>query len=235
MLELSDLHVYYGGIHALKGVSIRVPAGSVVTLIGANGAGKTTMLKTISGLVRPKSGAIKLHGEDITGEPAQKIVNKGIALVPEGRRIFRNLSVIENLMMGAYQRKDRKAVAEDLEWVFSLFPRLKERRKQKGGTLSGGEQQMLAIGRALMSSPTVLALDEPSLGLAPLLVQEVFEILKQIHDQGKTILLVEQNAKAALKLADYAYVIETGTIPIKGTGQELLENDSVRAAYLGEQ
>ncbi|NPV80980.1 MAG: ABC transporter ATP-binding protein [Firmicutes bacterium] len=235
MLELSDLHVYYGGIHALKGVSIRVPAGSVVTLIGANGAGKTTMLKTISGLVRPKSGAIKLHGEDITGEPAQKIVNKGIALVPEGRRIFRNLSVLENLMMGAYQRKDRKAVAEDLEWVFSLFPRLKERRKQKGGTLSGGEQQMLAIGRALMSSPTVLALDEPSLGLAPLLVQEVFEILKQIHDQGKTILLVEQNAKAALKLADYAYVIETGTIPIKGTGQELLENDSVRAAYLGEQ
>ncbi|HHY47286.1 MAG TPA: ABC transporter ATP-binding protein [Firmicutes bacterium] len=234
MLKLQDLHVYYGGIHALKGVSIDVPEGSIVTLIGANGAGKSTMLKTITGLVRPRKGTITLNDEEITGQPAHRIVSKGVAMVPEGRRIFRNLTVYENLMMGAYPRTDRNGIKEDLERVFSLFPRLKERRNQKGGTLSGGEQQMLAIGRGLMSSPSLLALDEPSLGLAPVLVQEVFQILKQIHEQGKTILLIEQNAKAALQLADRAYVMETGRITMQGTGRELLENELVRKAYLGE-
>ena len=235
MLKVENLHVYYGGIHALKGISLSVPEGKVVTLIGANGAGKSTTLRAITGLVRSKQGTVAVGGEDITGAPAHRIVKKGVAMVPEGRRVFPNLSVQENLQMGAYPRTDRAGIAQDLERVFSLFPRLKERRGQKGGTLSGGEQQMLAIARALMSRPRLLCLDEPSLGLAPLLVREVFRVLKEINSEGRTILLIEQNAHAALKLADYAYVMETGSIVLEGPGRDLLRNDMVRRAYLGEQ
>ncbi len=235
MLKVENLHVYYGGIHALKGISLSVPEGKVVTLIGANGAGKSTTLRAITGLVRSKQGTVAVGGEDITGTPAHRIVKKGVAMVPEGRRVFPNLSVQENLQMGAYPRTDRAGIAQDLERVFSLFPRLKERRGQKGGTLSGGEQQMLAIARALMSRPRLLCLDEPSLGLAPLLVREVFRVLKEINSEGRTILLIEQNAHAALKLADYAYVMETGSIVLEGPGRDLLRNDMVRRAYLGEQ
>ncbi|MGE5588074.1 MAG: ABC transporter ATP-binding protein [Clostridia bacterium] len=234
MLKISDLHVYYGGIHALKGISMDVPEGKIVTLIGANGAGKSTTLRTITGLVKARHGSIELKGENIAGKPSHHIVRSGVAMVPEGRKIFRNLTVLENLMMGAYPRQDTAGIQQDLEWVTTLFPRLKERFSQKGGTLSGGEQQMLAVGRALMSRPRLLCLDEPSLGLAPVLMREVFRALAKIHEEGCTILLIEQNAKAALKLADYAYVLETGTITMEGPGQELLENEDVRKAYLGE-
>ncbi|MDI7246198.1 MAG: ABC transporter ATP-binding protein [Bacillota bacterium] len=234
MLKLRDLHVYYGGIHALKGISMDVPEGAIITLIGANGAGKSTTLRAITGLVKARRGSIELKGKNITGRPSHYIVRSGVAMVPEGRKIFRNLTVRENLMMGAYPRQDNAGIQQDLEWVTTLFPRLKERFSQKGGTLSGGEQQMLAVGRALMSRPRLLCLDEPSLGLAPVLMHEVFRALTRIHEEGCTILLIEQNAKAALKLADYAYVLETGSITMEGPGPELLQNEAVRKAYLGE-
>lgn len=234
MLRIKDLHVYYGGIHALKGISLDVPEGKIVTLIGANGAGKSTTLRAITGLVKARHGLIELKGKNIAARPAHDIVRSGVALVPEGRKIFRNLTVQENLMMGAYPRQDTAGIQEDLKWVTSLFPRLKERFSQKGGTLSGGEQQMLAVGRALMSRPKLLCLDEPSLGLAPVLVREVFKALAKIHDEGCTLLLVEQNAKAALKLAHYGYVMETGAITMQGEGRGLLENEAVRKAYLGD-
>jgi len=233
MLEIKDLHVYYGAIHALKGISFVVPKGKIVTLIGANGAGKTTTLSTISGLVKARSGTIRFDGKDITNKPAHEVNRMGIAMVPEGRRIFPNLTVYENLMMGAYNRKDEEGIKEDLEWVFQLFPRLKERTKQLGGTLSGGEQQMLAISRALMSRPSLLMMDEPSLGLAPILVNEVFEVIQKINEEGTTILLVEQNALGALKISHYGYVLETGSIVLEGPSEELLENEDVKKAYLG--
>lgn len=233
ILEIKDLYVNYGAIKAIKGIDINVNEGEIVTLIGANGAGKTTTLDTIVSLVKAKSGVIKLGEEEITNVPSDKIIQKGIALSPEGRRIFSNLTVYENLLMGAYTRTDQEEIKKDFEWVYSLFPRLKERRKQKGGTLSGGEQQMLAIARALMSRPKILMLDEPSLGLAPLLVKEVFEIIKKINSEGTTVLLVEQNAKAALDVADYAYVLETGLITMEGPAKEIANNPDVRAAYLG--
>ena len=233
VLQIDNLHVYYGAIHAIKGISIKVPRGKIITLIGANGAGKTTTLSTIAGLVKAKSGKIIFEGKDITNKPAHVINRMGIALVPEGRRIFPGLTVYENLMMGAYNRKDKEGIEKDLEWIFQLFPRLKERLKQLGGTLSGGEQQMLAISRALMSRPKLLMMDEPSLGLAPILVEEVFEVIKKINEEGTTILLVEQNALGALKISHYGYVLETGSIVLEGPSSELLENDMVRKAYLG--
>ncbi|MCX8127982.1 MAG: ABC transporter ATP-binding protein [Synergistetes bacterium] len=233
MLKIENLHVYYGGIHALKGISLEVPQGKIVTLIGANGAGKTTTLRAICGLVDAK-GSISLNGEAILGKPTHEIIQKGVAMVPEGRRIFPNLTVLENLLMGAYYRTDEDGIREDLNWVFSLFPRLEERKNQKAGTLSGGEQQMLALGRALMSKPQLLMMDEPSLGLAPLLVREVFRVIRRINEEGKTILLIEQNARAALKIAHYGYVLETGRIVIEGRGEELINDDRVRRAYLGE-
>ncbi|MGB4656797.1 MAG: ABC transporter ATP-binding protein [Bacillota bacterium] len=234
MLSLSDLHVHYGGIHALKGISLEVPANQIITLIGANGAGKSTTLRAICGLVRASSGTITFQGKDITRASTTQIVQMGITMVPEGRRVFPDLTVLENLCLGAYTRSD-PGVKKDLDWVFSLFPRLKERKAQLAGTLSGGEQQMLAVGRALMASPTLLMMDEPSLGLAPMLVQEIFNIIKAIHGEGKTVLLIEQNARAALQLADYGYVLETGRIVLSGTGKELLARDEVRKAYLGEE
>ncbi|WP_040348193.1 ABC transporter ATP-binding protein [Acetomicrobium hydrogeniformans] len=233
MLTVKDLHVYYGGIHAIKGISIEVPQGVIITLIGANGAGKSSTLRSIAGLVRQKNGIISYNDEDISRLSPEKIVEKGIVLVPEGRKIFPNLTVMENLMLGAYLRKDEEGIKRDLEWVFELFPRLKERTWQKGGTLSGGEQQMLALGRALMGNPQLVMMDEPSLGLAPILVKEVFDIIKEINAQGKTILLVEQNAFAALNIAHYAYVLEVGQIVLKGPGEELIKNPQVREAYLG--
>ncbi len=233
MLKVSNLHVYYGGIHALKGISIEVPKGSIVTLIGANGAGKSTTLRSIIGLVKSKQGSITYNGKDITKLLPEEIVQMGVVLVPEGRRIFPHLTVMENLMLGAYTRNDRAEIERDLEWVFELFPRLKERTWQKGGTLSGGEQQMLALGRALMSNPDLIMMDEPSLGLAPLLVKEVFEIIQQINKEGKTVLLVEQNAYGALKIAHKAYVLETGRIVLEGEGHQLLKDPRVREAYLG--
>lgn len=233
MLTVKDLHVYYGGIHAIKGVSIEVPQGVIITLIGANGAGKSSTLRSIAGLVRQKNGIISYNDEDISRLSPEKIVEKGIVLVPEGRKIFSNLTVMENLMLGAYLRKDEEGIKRDLEWVFELFPRLKERTWQKGGTLSGGEQQMLALGRALMGNPQLVMMDEPSLGLAPILVKEVFDIIKEINAQGKTILLVEQNAFAALNIAHYAYVLEVGQIVLQGPGEELIKNPQVREAYLG--
>ncbi len=232
-LRIEGMHVHYGSIHAVKGVSIEVKKGQIITLIGANGAGKSTTLKAIMNLVKKSSGKVYFQGIDITDKPTHTIVQLGIAMVPEGRRIFPNLTVYENLMMGAYNRKDLDGVEKDLEWVFSLFSRLKERLKQPGGTLSGGEQQMLAVARGLMTRPKLLMLDEPSLGLAPLLVKEVFEVIQRIRDEGVTILLVEQNAYGALKIADYAYVLETGRIVLQGPGNELLTNDDVRKAYLG--
>ncbi|MCD6545462.1 MAG: ABC transporter ATP-binding protein [Thermotogae bacterium] len=232
ILELENLHVYYGSIHAVKGINIKVPEGKIVTLIGANGAGKTTTLSTIAGLIKARRGKIIFQGEDITHKPAHQIVERGIALVPEGRRIFPNLTVYENLMMGAFNRKDNE-IRKDLEWIFELFPRLKERLSQKGGTLSGGEQQMLAISRALMSKPTLLMMDEPSLGLAPLLVKEVFDVIKVINSQGTSILLVEQNARAALEVSYYGYVLETGNIRLEGPSKELMNNEEVRNVYLG--
>jgi len=233
VLEVKEIEVYYGAIHALKKLSISVEQGSIVTLIGANGAGKTTTLKTISGLLRPRSGSIMYKNQDITQVPPEKIVGLGISQVPEGRRVFPSMSVLENLEMGAYLRNDKKQIAQDMDNVFSRFPRLKERYKQMAGTLSGGEQQMLAIGRALMAKPELLLMDEPSMGLAPLLVKEIFEIIKDINKRGTTILLVEQNANMALSIADKAYVIETGEIVLQGTAQELMNSEQVKKAYLG--
>lgn len=235
MLKIDNLVVAYGGIEALKGISLEVEEGKIVTMVGANGAGKSTVLRTIVGLVNPKSGVISYHGNNLLSEKRHNIVKKGITLVPEGRRIFADLTVLENLKIGAYSRTDDKEIKADMEWVYGLFPKLKERTWQLAGTLSGGEQQMLAVGRALMSRPKLLMMDEPSLGLAPLIVKDIFNIIKEIHKQGVTILLVEQNANAALKIADVGYVIETGRITLKGTGQELLSNEEIRKAYLGEQ
>ena len=234
MLTISNLHVHYGGIHALNGISLEVPQNKIVTLIGANGAGKSSTLKSIMGLAKASDGSIKFNGEEIINKPTTQIVSKGIVLVPEGRRIFPNLTVEENLILGAYIRKDKEQINKDLNWVYELFPRLKERLWQKGGTLSGGEQQMLAVARGLMSKPKLMMMDEPSLGLAPLIVKDIFNIIKEIHKNGVTILLIEQNAKAALEVADYGYVLETGGIVLEGPGKELLKNDQVQAAYLGE-
>ena len=233
MLKIDNLHVSYGGIRALQGVSLAVPEGKIVTLIGANGAGKSTTLRTISGLVKADSGSITYEGQELLGLPINKILEKGIALVPEGRRVFTNLSVLENLRIGAYLRNDKAQIEKDLQWVYELFPRLKERSWQMAGTLSGGEQQMLAVARALMSKPRVIMMDEPSLGLAPLVVKGIFDIIRQINDQGVTVLLIEQNANMALKIADFAYVLETGRITLTGTGRELLVNEDVKKAYLG--
>jgi branched-chain amino acid transport system ATP-binding protein len=232
MLDISNLHVYYGGIHAVKGISLAIPAGQIVTLVGANGAGKSSTVRAISGLVKA-TGKIMHKGVNILGKPTEDIVRLGIALSPEGRRILPQLTVEENLRLGAYIRSDRDAVQADMDWVFELFPRLKERVWQPGGTLSGGEQQMLAVGRALMSQPEVLMLDEPSLGLAPILVREIFEIIKHINSMGKTVLLIEQNAFAALSIAHYAYILETGFVALEGKGKDLLDNPQVKEAYLG--
>ena len=234
MLEVKDLHVSYGGIRALRGVNLEVPDGKIVTLIGANGAGKSTLLRTISGLVKAESGSITYDGTELLGMSINKILELGIAQVPEGRRVFTNLSVLENLKIGAYLRKDKAGIQKDIEWVYELFPRLKERSWQMAGTLSGGEQQMLAVGRALMSRPKLMMMDEPSLGLAPLVVKGIFEIIREINRQGVTVLLIEQNANMALKTADLAYVLETGEITLHGTGSELLTNEAVKRAYLGE-
>jgi branched-chain amino acid transport system ATP-binding protein len=233
MLEVTDLHVYYGGIHALKGVSLQVNKGEIVTLIGSNGAGKSTTLKTISGLLRPRRGAVVFEGHDLTRVPAHQIVTRGLCQAPEGRRVFANLTVRENLEMGAYTRRDA-AVAKDMERMLDLFPRLRERLQQPAGTLSGGEQQMLAMARALMSRPRVLLLDEPSLGLAPVLVREIFRIIQEINSEGTTILLVEQNARQALQIAERGYVLQTGEVVLSDRGPALLENPEVRRAYLGE-
>ncbi|HER24504.1 MAG TPA: ABC transporter ATP-binding protein [Candidatus Atribacteria bacterium] len=234
MLKIDNLNVFFGGIHALKGISFNVPIGKIVTLIGANGAGKSTTLRTICGLIKPQEGKIKFNNNEITNIPTNKIVQKGVALIPEGRKIFPNLTVQENLNLGAFARSDTSEIEKDLAWVYELFPRVKERLWQKGGTLSGGEQQMLAISRGLMSRPKLLMMDEPSLGLAPLLVKEIFDIIKKIQEDGITVLLIEQNAFAALKIADYAYVLETGKIVLQGTGEELLKDERVKKAYLGE-
>ena len=234
MLAIEDLNVYYGGIHALKGITVDVPENRIVTLVGANGAGKSSLLRAISGLVPATSGSIRFLGKELTGRPPYEIVRSGIAIAPEGRKVFINLSVHENLLMGGYNRKDKEEMEKDLEHVFGIFPRLRERIGQKAATLSGGEQQMLAVGRALMSRPKLLMLDEPSLGLAPLLIRAVFRVIEQIHGEGTTILLIEQNARAALQIADYGYVIETGSIVLEGTGQDLLDDERVKKAYLGE-
>lgn len=233
MLQVKDIDVYYGAIHALKKMSLEVEQGSIVTLIGANGAGKTTTLKTISGILRPRSGSVFFKDIDISKVAPEKIVGMGISQVPEGRRVFASMSVLENLEMGAYLRKNKKEIADDMDNVFVRFPRLKERRKQMAGTLSGGEQQMLAIGRALMARPQLLLMDEPSMGLAPLLVKEIFAIIKDINERGTTILLVEQNAHMALSIADKAYVIETGEIVLQGSAEQLLKSEDVKKAYLG--
>src|SRR2546425_11217016 len=234
LLDVENLHVYYGQIHALKGITLHVDPGEIVTLIGANGAGKSTTLKTISGLLRPREGRITLSGQDLAALPAHEVVAKGVVQVPEGRRIFGQLTVHENLSMGAYTRTERDGIDGDLERIFTLFPRLKERRAQVAGTLSGGEQQMLAIGRALMSEPRVLLLDEPSLGLAPILVQQVFQTIKEINAQGTTILLVEQNALQALSIAHRGYVLQIGEVVLTGDAAGLIKNEMVRKAYLGE-
>jgi branched-chain amino acid transport system ATP-binding protein len=234
LLELDNVHTYYGNIHALKGISVTVDKGEVVTLIGSNGAGKTTTLKTISGVLRPKEGTITLDGRRIDRVPAHDIVGTGICQAPEGRRIFPRLTTLENLEMGAFHRNDKTGIQEDIERVFGLFPRLKERRTQKGGTLSGGEQQMLAIGRALMSRPSILLLDEPSMGLSPVLVEAIFNIIQDIHEQGTTILLVEQNALMALLVASRGYVLQSGRIVLHDSAENLNENEMVRKAYLGE-
>lgn len=233
MLKIDNLVVSYGGIEALKGVSLQVPEGKIVTLIGANGAGKSTLLRSIIGLVKAGSGSVTYEDTELLGLNSQKIVEKGITLVPEGRRIFPNLTVAENLQIGAYMRNDKQGIAEDIKKVYDLFPRLEERSWQMAGTLSGGEQQMLAVGRALMSRPKLMMMDEPSLGLAPLVIKDIFDIIQRINKQGVTILLIEQNANMALKVADLAYVLETGRITMTGTGKELLENPDVKAAYLG--
>lgn len=234
MLIVDNLHVSYGGIKAIRGININIEENKIVTLIGANGAGKSSTLRAIMNLVKKENGTVKYDGEDLTNLKTMDIVKRGIALSPEGRRVFANLTVEENLILGAYTRKDKSEINKDMNKVYDLFPRLKERSWQKSGTLSGGEQQMLAVGRALMVRPKILMLDEPSLGLAPLLVKDIFDIIKEIHNQGNTILLVEQNAKKALEIADYGYVLETGTLVLEGPGQELLRNDKVKEAYLGE-
>ncbi|MDD4503203.1 MAG: ABC transporter ATP-binding protein [Clostridiaceae bacterium] len=234
MLKIDDLVVAYGGIEALKGISLEVEEGKIITLIGANGAGKSTTLRTIMGLVKPKHGTITYMGKNLLEMKTQNMVSQGITLVPEGRRIFPNLSVLENLKVGAFARNDEKGIQEDMELVYNLFPILKERSWQVAGTLSGGEQQMLAVGRALMSRPKLMMMDEPSLGLAPLIVKDIFSIIKEVNKQGVTILLIEQNANAALHIADLGYVMETGRIILKGTGEELLKNPDVRKAYLGD-
>ena len=233
MLKIDDLKVRYGGIEAVKGISFEVPEGAIVTLIGANGAGKSTTLRTIAGLVKPASGRIHLQAEDITGMSPDTIVTRGITLVPEGRRVFPDLTVLENLKVGAYLRRNKDEIEHDLQWVYDLFPRLKERSWQAAGTLSGGEQQMLAVGRALMSRPKLIMMDEPSLGLAPIIVKGIFDIIKEINRMGVTVLLIEQNANMALKIADVGYVLETGRITLTGSGQELLRNEDVKKAYLG--
>ena len=239
MLKINDLHVHYGGIHAVKGVSLSIPRGSVVTLIGANGAGKSSIIRSIAGLVKGAKGEVLLTRREgdqpvqLLGQPAENMVRSGIALSPEGRRILPHLTVAENLQLGAWCREDKEGIAKDIEMVYDLFPRLRERSWQKGGTLSGGEQQMLAVGRALMSQPDLVMLDEPSLGLAPILVREIFDIIRHINEQGKTVLLVEQNAFAALSIADYAYILEVGSVVLEGPGKDMLRNPKVREAYLG--
>ena len=235
MLKINDLHVSYGGIKALRGINLEVPDGKIVTLIGANGAGKSTTLRTISGLVKSKSGRVYFEGRDITDYDTQRIVQTGIALVPEGRRVFANLTVLENLKIGAYLRKDKEVIEEDIEYVFDLFPRLKERSWQLAGTLSGGEQQMLAVARAMMTRPKMIMMDEPSLGLAPLVVKDIFKIIRTLKERGMTVLLIEQNANAALRTCDYAYVLETGSITTEGSGAELLASEAIQEAYLGKQ
>jgi len=234
VLELEDVHTYYGSIHALKGIPLEVFDGEVVTLIGANGAGKSTTLRSINGLNRPRKGSITFRDRDITATPADQVVKMGISQAPEGRRLFPRMSVLENLEMGAFQRKDRRGIREDRDRVFELFPRLQERRHQKAGTMSGGEQQMCAIGRALMARPKLLLLDEPSMGLAPIFVEKIFEIVKEINQQGTPILLVEQNALMALDVADRGYVLETGRVALEGAASELRQNEQVRKTYLGE-
>lgn len=233
MLKVNNLNVSYGGIHAVKDISFEVPSGKIVTLIGSNGAGKTSTLRAVSGLIKVK-GSIKLFDSELVGKQANKIVESGIVMSPEGRRVFADFTVEENLLMGAYIRKDQGGIKRDMEFVYQLFPRLLERQKQKAGNLSGGEQQMLAVGRALLSSPKLLMLDEPSLGLAPLVCEDIFRVVKEINTEGVTVLLVEQNAKRALELSDYAYVLETGSITLEGTGEELMNDPRVQAAYLGE-
>ena len=232
MLKIENLVVNYGGIEAVKGISLDVPDGSIITLVGANGAGKSTTLKAISGLVKAKSGSITLDGEELLGLSAADIVSKGITMVPEGRRVFPDMTVLENLKIGAYLRKDK--LNDDIDRIYEMFPRLKERSWQAAGTLSGGEQQMLAVGRALMSKPKIIMMDEPSLGLAPIIVQGIFDIIREINNQGTTVLLIEQNANMALKIADYGYVMETGNISLTGTGAELLANERVKELYLGK-
>jgi hypothetical protein len=232
MLKITDLKVSYGGINAVKGVSFEVPKGSVVSLIGANGAGKSTILRTIAGLVKPVAGTVSFNDENITGTDTSNIIAKGITLVPEGRRVFPDMTVLDNIKIGAFLRHD--SLDEDIEHMYSLFPRLKERKWQLAGTLSGGEQQMLALARALMSKPKLLMMDEPSLGLAPLIVKGIFEIIKEINKSGVTVLLIEQNANMALKASDYAYVLETGRLSMEGSGEELLSNEAIREAYLGK-
>ena len=234
LLSVNDLHVYYGAIHAVKGVSLEVNEGEIVTLIGANGAGKSTTLRAITGIVPVKSGTITYNGEDITGMDTQKVVERGIALVPEGRRVFANLTVLENLKIGAYLRKDTAQIQKDIEYIYKLFPRLEERSWQLAGTLSGGEQQMLAVGRAMMTRPKLIMMDEPSLGLAPLVVKDIFGIISRLSADGITILLIEQNANAALHAAHYGYVLETGMMTLSGTGEELLSSKSIQEAYLGK-
>ena len=234
LLEVKNLEVYYGVINALKGISFYVDKGEIVSLIGANGAGKTTTLHTITGLIRPKNGSIVYKGTDLRHTPAHKIVSMGMCHVPEGRRIFQNLTVYENLLMGAYSQKDKNKIAENLEYVFKQFPRLEERRKQLAGTLSGGEQQMLAMGRALLANPDLIVLDEPSMGLSPLLVSEIFDIIKTLREAGKTVLLVEQNAKKAMSISDRVYVLETGSISTEGKASELINDERIKKAYLGE-
>ena len=234
MLEIKDLQVYYGMIQAIKGVSFEVNQGEVIALIGANGAGKTTILHTITGLLAPKTGSVMFEGTDITKIPAHKIVSMGMAHVPEGRRVFAELTVLQNLKMGAYTRKDKEEIAQTLRTVYDRFPRLEERQNQLAGTLSGGEQQMLAMGRALMSHPKIILMDEPSMGLSPIFVNEIFDIIEQVSKSGTTVLLVEQNAKKALSIADRAYVLETGNIVLEGNAKDLLNDDSIKKAYLGE-
>ena len=234
MLKVEGLHVHYGVIEAIKGIDFEVNKGEVIALIGANGAGKTTILHTVSGLIAPTSGKITFEGTDITGMPGHKIVSMGMAHVPEGRRVFQQLSVLQNLKMGAYTRKDKKEIEETLEMLYKRFPRLAERKNQIAGTLSGGEQQMLAMGRALMSHPSIILMDEPSMGLSPIFVNEIFDIIGEVSAQGTTVLLVEQNAKKALSIADRAYVLETGNIVLSGDAGELMNNDAIKKAYLGE-
>ena len=233
MLKIENLNVHYGGIHALRGVNIHIEQGKIISLIGANGAGKSTTLRSIMGLVPKSDGKVIYKGEDITTTPTIKIVKGGISLTPEGRKVFPDLTVKENLLLGAYLRKNKAEIQKDLEWVYELFPRLLEREWQIAATLSGGEQQMLAVGRSLMSRPQLLMMDEPSLGLAPIIVKDIFDIIKQINEAGVSVLLIEQNAKAALEISDYAYVLETGTVVLEGPGKELITNDEVKKAYLG--